>query len=136
MIFVDTNYFLRFLVRDVEDQYQEVRQLFERGITKEKKLFTSLIVLFEIYWVLSSFYKQDKREIAKILAEILKMKFISINERDLLLKALEVYKTGNLGLEDSYNLVFSKAKKASAFASFDKILVKKFRQGTTGHNLP
>ena len=132
MIFVETNYFLRFLVRDVEEQYQEVRKLFERGIAKEKKLFTSLIVLFEIYWVLSSFYKEDKREIAKKLAEILKVKFISFNERDLLLKALEVYKTSNLRLEDSYNLVFAKAKKASDFASFDKVLVKKFKQKKTG----
>ena len=57
MIFIDTNYFLRFLLKDNEKQFIEVKKLFEKAILGEIDLYTSLIVIFEIYWVLSSFYK-------------------------------------------------------------------------------
>lgn len=127
MIFVDTNYFLRFLIRDVEEQYQEVRKLFGKGISKETKLFTSVVVFFEIYWVLSSFYKEDKQELVEKLAKILEMKFIQLKERESLEKAIQLFKNKNLSLEDAFNLVFSKKNKALKFATFDKKLSKIFK---------
>lgn len=129
MIFVDTNYFLRFLIRDVEEQYQEVRKLFEKGISKEAKLFTSLVVFFEIYWVLSSFYQKDKRELVMKLAEVLELKFIKIREREILEKAIKLFSCSNLSLEDTFNLVYSQKNKAIRFATFDKKLSKKFEKG-------
>lgn len=128
MIFVDTNYFLRFLVWDVEEQYQEVRKLFEKGVSKESKLFTSLVVFFEIYWVLSSFYQKNKRELTMKLVEILELKFIKIKEREVLEKALKLFEQNNLSLEDAYNLVYSQKNKASGFATFDKKLSRMFKE--------
>ena len=55
MVFVDTNYFLRFLLNDVSDQHASARQLFEDGARGVRQLCTSLVVMFEVYWVLSSF---------------------------------------------------------------------------------
>lgn len=129
MIFVDTNYFLRFLIRDVEEQYQEVRKLFEKGISKEAKLFTSLVVFFEIYWVLSSFYQKDKQELIMKLAEVLELKFIKIKEREILEKAIKLFSCSNLSLEDTFNLVYSQKNKAIRFATFDKKLSKMFEEG-------
>lgn len=128
MIFVDTNYFLRFLIRDIEEQYQEVRALFEKGISKETKLFTSLVVFFEIYWVLSSFYQKNKQELVIKLAEILEMKFVKIKEREILERAIKLFSQNNLSLEDAYNLVYSQKSKASKFATFDKRLIKVFEE--------
>ena len=51
MIFVDTNYFVRFLLRDVELQFGKARKLFEDAADGRKVLFTSTIVIFEIYWL-------------------------------------------------------------------------------------
>jgi len=60
MIFVDTNYFLRFLLKDIGKQHQKAKKLFEKAASGEIKLFTSMIVFFEIYWVLFSFYKRRR----------------------------------------------------------------------------
>lgn len=128
MIFVDTNYFLRYLVRDVEEQYREVRQLFDKGVLGKEELFTSLVVFFEIYWVLSSFYQKNKQELRKKLSEVFKMKFIKIKEKESLEKAIDLFSSKNLSLEDAFNLVYSQKNKALSFATFDKKLSKMFEE--------
>jgi len=128
MIFVDTNYFLRFLLKDIDKQYQQAKELFKKGATGIIELNTSLVVFFEIYWVLSSFYKKRKVELVPILANILKMNFIKITEADLLKKAVDLFADNNLNLEDSFNLVFAENKKITDFKTFDKKLSKKFKQ--------
>ena len=128
MIFVDTNYFLRYLLEDNLPQQREAKGLFLDGATGKLKLFTSDIVIFEIYWVLSSFYEKDKEQIAKILEAILALKFLKIEGRDIFKKALAIYKgeKKDFDLEDSYNLVFAKDRKASEFKTFDKKLASLF----------
>lgn len=125
MIFVDINYFLRFLLADEKNQHGQAKKLFENGATGKIKLFTSLIVFFEIYWVLSSFYKKDKKIISKVLRDLLKMSFIIISERNVLEKALNISQKKNLDLEDSFNLAYAQEKNAESFKTFDK----KYEQG-------
>ena len=126
MEFVDTNYFLRYLLRDNENQYQIARNLFEDAILGKTPLFTSTVVFFEIYWVLSTFYKKNKEEFLSILSDVLKMNYIKMDERELLLEVLEINKNKNLSLEDCYNLVYSRENQASSFVTFDKKLLKFF----------
>lgn len=126
MIFVDTNYFLRFLLKDVENQHQAAKKLFVKGAEGKEYLFTSIIVFFEIYWVLSSFYSKRKHEAARILKDILEMKFIAIDERNILEEAVDIFANNGLDLEDSFNLVCAKEMGCSDFKTFDKKLAKKF----------
>ncbi len=126
MIFVDTNYFLRLLLKDVDEQHQKAKKLFEQAAKGKKQVFTSIIVFFEIYWVLSSFYEQNKEEVISILNKILAMKFIELEERDLLLTALELFKNENIDLEDAYNLVYARSNESSKFNTFDKKLKSLF----------
>jgi len=127
MIFVDTNYFLRFLLKDIDKQHQEAKELFKDAALGEVKLFTSIIVFFEIYWVFSSFYKRNKTELTEILKNVLKMDFIKIKERKLLQKAVEIFEESTSDLEDSFNLAYARKKEALEFKTFDKKLVRKFR---------
>ncbi|HEY4694723.1 MAG TPA: PIN domain-containing protein [Candidatus Nanoarchaeia archaeon] len=126
MIFVDTNFFLRFLLADNKGQFQEVKSLFSQAAEGRVKLFTSIIVYFEIYWVLSSFYKQNKPDTASTLEQILEMEFIFLEEHEILKTALKMFAGSNLSLEDCYNLAFAKSKKARSFKTFDKRLAKYF----------
>lgn len=128
MIFVDTNYFLRFLLKDVNAQHKKAKQLFENAALGKAKLFTSTIVFFEIDWVLSSFYQQKKAKRVKVLVDILKMDFIKMESKDLLLKAIETFKKTNLNLEDSFNLVYAKKMDARDFKTFDRELSNKFKK--------
>ena len=84
MTFVDSNYFLRFLIADQKTHYAQVCELFDSAAHDRVKLFTSVIVFFEIAWVLSSFYEKKKSTLISLLEDILNLEFISINERPLL----------------------------------------------------
>lgn len=127
MTFVDTNYFLRFFLKDIKKQYIDAEALFEKSALGKIQLFTSIIVFFEIDWVLSSFYKISKEKVIVILEKMLKMDFIFIEWRDLLNMAVEIYKRSNLDLEDSFNLVYAQANNASSFATFDQKLLGKYK---------
>lgn len=105
--FVDTNYFLRFLIKDIEAQSLEAKALFENGRNRKIKLFSSTIVFFEIYWVLVSSYKIEKAMALEILSKILEMDFIEFKERKLLQSALDLYAKNNIELEDCYNLAYA-----------------------------
>lgn len=122
MIFVDTNYFLRFLLKDNKDQYLEVKSLFEEAAVGKIKLFTSIIVFFEIYWVLSSFYQKKKKEVVKTLKNILSLGFIDFENYETLFKTIQFFERNKLDLEDSYNLVYAKEMEAEAFKTFDQKL--------------
>ena len=126
MIFIDTNYFLRFLLNDISEQHGLVEKLFLKGSEGEENLLTSTIVFFEIYWVLSSYYEKEKSEIVSVLQKILKLTFIDLQEREILLNSLTLFNETNLDLEDCYNLYFAKSKKVDSFGTFDKRLEKEF----------
>lgn len=127
-IFVDTNFFLRFLLKDVHRQHQKAKDLFLEGAKGKVQLFTSLIVIFELYWVLTSFYQKNKQKIAKILQELLKLKFIELKERKVLIEAIQIFSTTNLDLEDSYNLTYALRENAKQIATFDKKLEMAFKK--------
>lgn len=122
--FVDTNYILRLLLKDNQAQFEKVYSLFQKAISEDIHLHTSLIVLFEVNWVLSSFYKNDKSESVSYIEKILQMDVLKFEEKDLFIRAINIYKKSSLSLEDSYNAVYFKAQKFDHFATFDQKLSK------------
>lgn len=126
MKFVDINYFLRFILDDNLIQNKKATDLFQSAARGKEKLFTSLVVFFEIYWVLSSFYGKRKLEVFQTLRDILKMSFIRFENRKILEQAVDMAGKINYDLEDSYNLVWAKNHKAKDFLTFDKKITKIF----------
>lgn len=122
MIFVDTNYFLRFLVKDHEPHQSAAIQLFRDGATGKIKLCTSQIVWFELYWVLTSFYEQDKSTVITILREVLEMSFIEIEGHAILEEAITLFAKNNVDLEDAFNAVYAHKHGLTEFKTFDKKL--------------
>lgn len=118
--FIDTNYFLRLLLKDDIKQFDEAYSIFQLAVNQEIKIFTSTIVFFEIYWVLSSFYKKNKIKIINYLKKILKMDFLEIENRAILKEALILFKKHILDLEDCYNISYAKNLETDEFATFDK----------------
>lgn len=130
MHFVDTNYFLRFLLDDISEQHKEAKELFISASEGKIELITSTIVFFEIYWVLSSYYEKDKYEAADALQKILGLNFIDLRERQILFNSLSLFKKTNLDLEDCYNFYYAKSRdvKKNEFKTFDKKLEKEFNK--------
>lgn len=128
MTFIDTNYLLRFLLKDVGSQYKEAKQLLLRGARGEKKLVISTIVFFEAYWVLGSYYKKNKADLVLLLKKILDLDFVVLKERSILIDGVERFSNTNFDLEDCYNLSFAKTQKIEEFKTFDEKLVKQWNK--------
>lgn len=125
MVFVDTNFFLRFLLKDVNSQLQEAKQLFLKSAKGEVSLATSIVVFFEVVWVLRKSFPQDKQALIDTLMKVLDLK-VELAERPILVESINLFKESNLSLEDCYNIVFAKKKGVKAFMTFDVKLAKAF----------
>lgn len=121
---VDTNVFLRFVLKDDIPLFIEASHLFENASKGKVQLFASNIVLFEISFVLKSVYKLSREEIIENLETILSSPYIEWVEQNNLQTALAIYATHpSLSLVDCYLHVKAKAIKAELF-TFDKNLKK------------
>lgn len=130
MTFIDTNYLLRFLLKDIRSQHQEAKQLLLKGSRGEERLVTSTVVFFELYWVLSSYYKKNKSDLVLLLKKILDLDFVVLKERSILRDSVKRFSNTNFDLEDCYNLSFSKTHKIKEFKTFDEKLVKQWNKET------
>lgn len=126
MIFLDTNYFLRFLVKDHAPHHTIAFELFKNAAAGKIQLATSAIVFFELYWVLSSFYERNKADVIAILQRIVDMRFIEIDSREILETTLVIFAQHNVDLEDAFNAVYARQRGITEFKTFDKKLSKLF----------
>lgn len=126
MTFIDTNYFLRFILADISAQHHQAKSIFQKAAEGKLSLFTSAVVIFEIYWVLLSVYGKNKEQVASTLDSLLDMSFIDFEHHSLLKQSTLLYKNSPLGLVDTFNLLYSKSQRAKDFKTFDIKLSKKF----------
>ncbi len=118
-IFVDTNVFLRFFVKDVESFYEKAKGLFERAEGGLVRLETTDLVIAEIVWVLESYYGFSKNEIKEIVETILETKNIKVANHSIVKEAVELYSLGKIDFIDAYNIAYIRAKRFKTVATFD-----------------
>lgn len=126
MIFVDTNYFLRLLDDDKSDLHTKAKNFFLKAAAGNGEYITSVIVIFEAYWVLKSFYRLDKTRCISLIESILKMDFIRLTDRQILFNALRRFSGSSLELEDCFHLEYAKASGCQGIATFDAKLSRAF----------
>ncbi|MBM4386679.1 MAG: DUF4935 domain-containing protein [Deltaproteobacteria bacterium] len=124
-VFVDTNVFLRFFVRDNEPLFQRAKSLFERAENGETRLVTNEIVVAEIVWVLESYYGFARDEIREVLDVLLDSKSLDIENGSLIRESVELYTDGKMDFIDAFNIAYIKKKGVKKVATFDR---KHFRQ--------
>jgi predicted nucleic acid-binding protein len=130
-VFVDTNVFLRFFVKDVESLYEKARALFERAEAGKIKLETSELVIAEIVWVLESFYGFSRKEITDVLVTLLASRNLKIANDMRISNAVHLYSSGNMDFIDAYNIAYMKSKEYTKVATFDSKHFKKLQGITT-----
>ena len=123
-VFVDTNVFLRFFVRDVEPFYLKARDLFERSESGKLKLETSDLVIAEIVWVLESYYDFSRSEIKEVIETILETRNLKVANHFRVKETIALYSAGKMDFIDAYNIAYMKAKDFKKVATFD---VKHFK---------
>lgn len=123
-VFVDTNVFLRFFVRDVESFYQKAKDLFERAEKGVLILETNDMVIAEIVWVLESYYDFTKAEIKEVIDTILETKNVKVTNHSRVKEAVNLYTLGKMDFIDAYNIAYIRTKGYKKVATFD---VKHFK---------
>jgi predicted nucleic-acid-binding protein len=88
---VDTNLIVRFLVQDHEKHAKAAVKLFEACDLGELTLIVLPVVLAECVFVLESFYKHGRSDIAKVLAGLIGSPGVDLEDAELHLNALERY---------------------------------------------
>jgi predicted nucleic-acid-binding protein len=114
MIVLDTNYILRFLIKDNEKMYLEAR-----NIIKNNDCFIDNEVLAEVVFVLLKVYKTSKDDIKTSLEKFLSLPNIILNSKVTILKSLKLFDEKNLDFVDA--ILCAKSKKYEV-KTFDKKL--------------
>jgi len=76
--FLDSNIFLRPIVKDDPEKVRDCERLFEKIERGVIKAFTSNLILAEIIWVGNSFYKIKKEDLIEMIRGILDLKNLKI----------------------------------------------------------
>lgn len=125
---VDTNVLLRFFVGDDKLQQKQAGSWFSQAQKGKRKLVIKSLVIAETCFVLESFYKKRRDEIADVFRVFLAQSWLVVEERDILLSLWVWYKNG-FHFVDSYLLSWAKDSNSS-IVSFDQRLTKNLNNST------
>lgn len=99
--FIDSNIFLRVLIKEDEKSFQECFRLLNLAQNKKITAYTSDLVLAEINWVLESFYKFNKSQVVSALEGIVNLKGLTIKSATNPLTAVDLYNQNNVKFVDA-----------------------------------
>jgi predicted nucleic acid-binding protein len=118
-LWVDANVLLRFLTGEPSDLAERAARLL--GEVEEGKTVLVLppLVLAEVVWVLKSFYRHPMPEIVKVLVPLLSTDGIEVEDRDLMIHALELAREKNVDFADAV-LALQAARHGERVCSFDR----------------
>ena len=117
-IFVDTNVWLRFLVADDEKSFLLCQQFFKKVEEGKFRIYTSTIVLLEIIYTLTSFYKIDKKQVVEDIKNILSTRNLTLVEKTDFTKALELFSKLSIKMADC--MIATQLPKETALCTFDQ----------------
>lgn len=117
-LFLDTNIFLRFFLKDNENQYQDVCRLFARIEEGNFKPYTSSIVLLELNYVVRNIYKLPIDEVLDYIQAIKGMRGMVVIDKTDTDNAISLYKKYKVKLGDCF--IASQLSEEVVLVSYDK----------------
>jgi len=120
MIFLDTNIFLRFFLKENELVFKDLERLFNEIISGNIICISNAIIIAEVIWVLDRFCKWNKEKICKNVELILNTPNIRFRERPIIIEAINLYREENINFIDAYNYFFMRANGIDKIYSFDR----------------
>lgn len=117
-VWVDANVLLRFITGDPPEMAAQALTLFQRAERGEVTLRLAPLVLAEVVWVLTSFYKLPKKRITEVLVPLLAAKGVWSESPDLLMQALLSMSLANVDFVDAF-LAETARRQGESVCSFD-----------------
>jgi predicted nucleic-acid-binding protein len=115
-MFVDTNILIRHLTNDPPRQARRATAFLQSA---DELLLADPIVAETVY-VLESFYDVPRARVAELIRSILAYEPIKVIDRDLLLRAVEIYEVHRIDFAEAYLAASAEVTGVGEVASFDR----------------
>lgn len=121
MIFIDTNVFLRSILRDTEEKAEACIKFFEKIDKGEIQAVTSLLVLNELLWVMEGL-NIDKKEITKRLKAVVmsKLGLLGVKNGSIVLEALGYYEELGVDFIDALHSCIARENNIKKIVTYDE----------------
>jgi len=114
--FVDTNVLVRHLTGDPPDLAARATAY----LTNEAELLLADVVVAETVYVLESFYKAPRSQVADAMRSLLALPCVVTVDPALMLRALEVYELERIDFAEAYLVACAESTGVNRVASFDR----------------
>ena len=123
MIAIDTNFLMRFLIRDDADQYEIALDLV-KACTLDEPGFICREVILELVWVLERSYKFNRSEVADTLIALISSTEFLVEASDDIASILPLYQNEGIGFADLMIRQVAHLSGAKVLKTFDQKLAK------------
>jgi predicted nucleic acid-binding protein len=116
---IDTNVLVRFFTGEPPEMAERARALVTRADSGKIRLEVPPLIVAETVYTLESFYEMPKKDVCEMLSAFLRSRGISAHEPDIILDALERYRSLPVHYADAYLAATAATLKIPVF-SFDQ----------------
>jgi predicted nucleic-acid-binding protein len=116
---LDTNVLVRYLAQDDPGQAARASRLLE-SLTPQDPGFIPIIVITELFWVLTRSYRITHSKALDILDSLLCMESFRVEAADRVRQALKLSRQHRLGFSDALIIVSATDHRCEAVYSFDQ----------------
>jgi predicted nucleic-acid-binding protein len=124
VIGLDTNVLVRYLTQDDPAQSKQATRLIEKVLTPAVPGFVSLVVLVELFGVLTQRYRVTNAEWLDLQADLLNGAHFLVKHRDSVQAAALVCRSHSAGFVDALIAQVAGAAGCTRSASFDKAAIR------------
>jgi predicted nucleic-acid-binding protein len=114
--FIDTNIIVRHLTGDPADTATRATAY----LAAETELFLADLIFAETIYVLESFYKTPRDQIATAMRSLLALRSVVAVDPAVLLRSLEVYEIDRIDFAEAYLVASAESSGVNRIASFDR----------------
>jgi predicted nucleic acid-binding protein len=128
---IDTNVIIRYLIEDpakIATRFRGVFSFFEKLESGQRTALLTPLVLFQSYFVLTSYYEVPRADAAAKLRDLLSFQGLAVPEKSVLRLCLDTLSRRSVDLVDAYLAALCESKQLAGVYSFDDRLS---RLGTT-----
>ena len=116
----DTNVIVRFLIADKNPKYKNLYSFFSSIESGEIHVELKQIVLFQVIFVLKSYYKVPRDQIADKLLAFIDYKGIVLKEKKIIRRSLELWSTKSMEIVDCYLIACLEGDGQNILYSYDR----------------
>ena len=117
---LDTNVILRFLTADQSPKYRNLYNFFKSLENGQRRAEIKPIVLFQVLFVLKSFYHVPRAEICDGLETLLGFKGLRIAKKKIVRRMLELWREKRTDIVDCYLVACLESDPGTVLYSYDK----------------